>query len=249
MKKKVIYLILTLTLLMTLQSKINADNFEYNNGDLKIRIDGNFSDWNSFPETIISQWNPTDKVNQRIAYKYGRLVSDSDNIYFYIRMAEAGSNTWMVPAVYLLKVGTTTFALQLANQNGDSVSIDSNSIPIDSIKEYKLRAQTQGGSSKTISTSDSVIQDANAKAIIKRTSNSSSDNQTGFTDEMEVRIPFKDLGHTNSNMSQIITLQNYSLGNQALSTSGGSTGPFLLTVLGGGIAIIGALTYRKKLKN
>jgi hypothetical protein len=47
---------------------------------------------------------------------------------------------------------------------------------------------------------------------------------------MEVRIPFKDLGLTNSNMSQIITLQNYSLGNQVLSTSGGSKGPFVLTI-------------------
>ena len=66
---------------------------------------------------------------------------------------------------------------------------------------------------------------------------------------MEVRIPFKDLGLTDSNMNQIITLQNYSLGNQVLSTSGGSTGPFVLTILGIFIAIIEALTYRKWQKN
>jgi hypothetical protein len=217
-----------------------------NNGALNILIDGDFSDWNSFPKTVISQYNPTDTSGQRNAYKYGSLIADNENIYFYIRMTEAGSNTYIVPASYLLKVGTTTFALQIADKSGASMQFDSQTLAVGEKEFYRLRAQTQGGSSTTISSSDAPINDPDVKVAVSRTPNSSNDNLTGFTDEMEVKIPFKDLGLTNNNISQVITLQNYSLGSQVLSTSGGSTGPFLLSVIGFIVVIIGGIAYKKK---
>jgi uncharacterized protein (TIGR04145 family) len=245
-KKISVLMCCALMLFLSLNGKVAmADDVEATNttGAVTIKIDGDFSDWSDLPKTVVSSWNPpeSDENATRTAYKHESLVADANNIYLYVRMTEAGGNNTMVAASYLLTVGTNTYRFQLANLAGENVSFTKTSLAVGQTQEYKLRAQLASGTSSTLTSSDAVMQDSNVKAFVTRTANVASDNPDGYTDEMELCIPFSALGITGTNTGQVITERNDSIGNQTLSTSGGSTGPVVLAGIGFGVAILGVV--------
>ncbi len=212
---------------------VSASSSSYN-----IVIDGDMSDWQDKPKTVIT---PYDSIynNHEVS-----LLSDGTNIYFYIQMAKAGGNNTMITSEYLLDIGDVEFAINISDRNNpySGLVINNDTMKIGESISVGLAAQLRKGTSTTIPSSYTVLNDSNAKGAITRTPNGDS-----FVDEMEVQIPISSLGIENST-SQTITLSNPSLGPQQASISGGSTGPIILVIVASLFALFGIVYGTKKLK-
>lgn len=204
--------------------------------DYNIAIDGNMSDWTDKPKTTIT---PYDSVynNHEVS-----IVSDSDNIYFYVQMAKKGDNNTMITAEYLLDIGGVKFAILMPDVNNpySGLAITKDTLKIGESKTVAVAAQVRSGESSTLTSNYTVLNDPGVQAIITRMPNENS-----FVDEMEVKIPFSSLG-LESTTSQTITLANPNLGTQAATVSGGSTGAVLLVFAA---IILAAFGYATRTNN
>lgn len=204
--------------------------------DYNIVIDGDMSDWQDKPKTVIT---PYDSIynNHEVS-----LLSDDNNIYFYVQMAKAGGNNTMITSEYILDIGDIEFAILMPDINNpySGLPITNDTLKIGESMPVGVAAQLRRGSSSSISSQYTVLSDSNVKAYITRTPNNDS-----FVDEMEVQIPFNILGIEDST-SQTISLSNPNLGTQNATTSGGSTGPIVLTIVA---ILLATLGYIYKVKN
>lgn len=228
---KKITLILCFIIVSIIPLTVSASSRDYN-----IAIDGNMSDWQDKPKTVIT---PYDSIynNHEVS-----LLSDDSNVYFYVQMAKAGGNNTMITSEYILDIGDTEFAILMPDINNpySGLPITNDTLKIGESMAIGVAAQLRKGSSTIIPSQYTVLNDANVKAYITRTPNDDS-----FVDEMEIQIPFSTLGIENST-SQTISLSNPNLGTQEATISGGSTGPIVLAVVA---LFLAGLGYMYKVKN
>lgn len=228
LKKIVIAIIVGLISIVPFTASASSNNYN-------IVIDGNMSDWQDKPKTIIT---PYDSIynNHEVS-----LLSDGTNIYFYVQMAKAGDNNKMITSEYLLDIGGVEFAILMPDINNpySGLVINNDTIKIGESISVGLAAQLRKGISTKIPSSYTVLKNSNAKAAITRTPHGKS-----FVDEMEVQIPISSLGIENSK-NQTITLSNPNLGTQHASTSGGSTGPIIMVIIACLLVLFGFI-YRVK---
>lgn len=228
---KKITIILCFMMVSIIPLSVSASFRDYN-----IVIDGDMSDWQDKPKTVIT---PYDSIynNHEVS-----LLSDDNNIYFYVQMAKAGGNNTMITSEYILDIGDIEFAILMPDINNpySGLPITNDTLKIGESMPVGVAAQLRRGSSSSISSQYTVLSDSNVKAYITRTPNNDS-----FVDEMEVQIPFNILGIEDST-SQTISLSNPNLGTQNATTSGGSTGPIVLTIVA---ILLATLGYIYKVKN
>jgi hypothetical protein len=195
--------------------------------DYGIKIDGNFSDWADKKKTDIQSNDDTYNI------KHEALLADGKNIYFYLNMSPNHGNGYknLQPAGYELRVGDKLFWLTIQ----DPYNLQINEKRAVKIWAYE-QDNTGGGVNEIL---------PNAKAYISRVRNNDDPTiNNGSTDKMEFEIPFSDLKAV-STTSQKVTMHNGNLGNQTLTTEGGSTGPVILAISGLAIAMFGIIKIPK----
>lgn len=186
-----------------------------------ITIDGQFSDWQDKPKTQISfEW---DNFN----IKEGSLLADTTNIYFYLKMSDKGSGyTDLQPADYRLKIAGKLYYITFT----DLITGD-----VGTIKEIGISAW---------SPDDNKLYDLpNAKIVEARQPVGQ-----GYSDFVEFSIPYGDLGLDSSIVNEIsVEISNpNNLGSQTITTTGGSTGPFIIAGVGLVMAAGGLWVMKKK---
>lgn len=188
---------------------------------LGITIDGSFDDWTDKPKTQIS--SPGDDFN----IKEGSLLADTTNIYFFLNMSESGTGYIdLQPAGYKLIIGGKVYYLTFSNVINDNSTTS---------KEIDVTAwcETDG---KNYSL-------PNAKIIEVRKPVGS-----GHSDMVEFSIPYGDLGLDSTIVNEIsVEISNPNLGTQVITTTGGSTGPYVIAGVGLVMAI-GTLYFVKHKK-
>lgn len=150
------------------------------------------------------------------------LLADRKNIYYYITMSLSGKDNYpMQVNDYELIVGNVRSVIYIK---------EADNIPANGSKKVLLQNTSHG---KNLTHSPAIIHRyvKNGKEYAK----------------MECRIPFSDLG-LSPTTEQKITMYTPLLGNQTVTTEGGSTGPIILAVIGlviASLAVFG-ITKRKK---
>lgn len=189
-----------------------------------ITIDGNFSDWSD--KTMTSLKETGDDYN----IKKACLLADNDNVYFYLNMSpeHGGGYSTLQPSGYELKVGSKTYWLTWQGVSGLSDG------QTKSFTIYAYESDSTGGNvNKTLT---------QAQAVVHRYKTAN-----GHNDIMEASIPLSEL-KVSGTTSQSISIANTNLGTQTLTTTGGSTGPILISSVGFLMAIAGVVTYQKRKK-
>lgn len=204
-----------------LSTSTNHNNQE---GNLGITIDGNFDDWADKTKHAMKISNDDDNI------KYASLLTDQNNIYFYILMSPklSGGYTNFQPDGYQLKVGGKVFYLSFNNHSTVQLDLD----------------QKQGVP-LNIYSSDGVNNNLIGQAYVARHTldQKMGDGTTvkGSSYIMECAVPFSSLGGISNTSGQTITLANPNLWDGTIEASGGSTGPIILASAGFIIAIAGAI--------
>lgn len=176
-----------------------------------IAIDGDFSDWSSLPVTELSF---SYENGQNI--KYASLVTDEANLYFYLNMAPEGHNYHnLQPSGHKLTIGNKVFWMTF---NGTFSSEDLS--VVGQTKDVQVNFWAEDNS-------------VNVTIPGKLTRVKTDFSDTSYSDEVEVAIPFEQL-QVEATSSQTITYSNSNLGEQTITVTGGSTGPWLLA----GIAVV-----------
>lgn len=189
--------------------------------DFGIVIDGAFSDWADKPITKLTTSGDDFNV------KEGSLLADTKNIYFYLNMSESGVGYHdLQPAGYKLVIAGKTYWLTFSNTLASNDAI---------------------GTSKKISVSawreDNGQNYSIPNGLIMETRQAVGD---GYSDMIEFSIPYGDLGLDSTIVDEIsLVISNKNLGDQEISTTGGSTGPFIIAGVGFLLGI-GAWYLRKK---
>ncbi|WP_349733738.1 Firmicu-CTERM sorting domain-containing protein [Enterococcus asini] len=187
-----------------------------------ITIDGNFDDWADKPKTEIT--SPGDDFN----IKEGALLADTTNIYFYLSMSAKGVGyNNLQTAGYKLVIAGKTYYLTFSNEIGSGS---------ETTKEIGVSAWCEdNGQNYSL---------PNAKII--ETRNPVGD---GYSDMVEFSIPYGDLGLDSEIVNEIaLEISNPNLGSQTITTTGGSTGPYLLAGVGLVAAVGGILLVKKRAK-
>lgn len=195
--------------------------------DFGIKIDGNFSDWSDKKKTDIQSNNDVYNIKQEV------LLADGRNIYFYLDMSPKKGNGYnnLQPTGYQLRVGDKLFWLTIQ---------DTYNLQINEKRAVKIYAYEQDSTGSGV---DEIL--PNAKAYITKVNiEADSGVKNGSTQKLEFEIPFSDLKAV-STTSQKVTMHNDNLGNQTLTTEGGSTGPIVLAISGLAIACFGIIKIPK----
>lgn len=200
-------------------------------GNLGITIDGKFSDWDDKTKFAMKINGDDDNI------KYASLLTDDNYIYFYIRMNPVlyGGYTDLQSSGYDLTVGGVTYNLNFGNhysgKPGDNGPIN---LPVEVYQATHNYDNKNAGEMAA----------ASEKITQKMGDGSKVD---GWGTVLEVRIPFSALKYSSKTSGQVITLANRNLWSGEITASGGSTGPFVLALIGFGVAVAALLlTWKKK---
>lgn len=217
MKKKYYQFILSVLAVVSvfLPSNVHADN-KYG-----IVIDGKFNEWSSLPTTKLSF---SYENGQNI--KYASLVTDDTNLYFYLNMAPEGHNYHnLQPSGHKLTIGNKVFWMTFNNTfPSEDLSV------IGQTKDVQVNFWAEDNS-------------VNVTVPGKLTRVKTDFSDTSYSDEVEVSIPFEQL-QVEATSSQTITYSNSNLGEQTITVTGGSTGPWILA--GVAVAIAGYALWKFK---
>lgn len=189
--------------------------------DFGITIDGYFDDWADKPKTQIT--SPGDDFN----IKEGTLLADSTNVYFYLSMSANGIGyNNLQTAGYKLVIAGKTYYLTFSNEIGGGT---------ETTKEIGVSAWCEdNGQNYSL---------PNAKIIESR--NPVGD---GYSDMVEFSIPYGDLGLDSTIVNEIaLEISNPNLGSQTITTTGGSTGPYLIAGIGL-VAAVASIFFMKRAK-
>lgn len=193
-------------------------------GNLGITIDGNFDDWADKTKHAMQISGDDDNI------KYASLLTDQNNIYFYILMSPklSGGYTNFQPDGYQLKVGGKMFYLSFNNHSTVKLEMDhKQSVPLNIYSSDGVNNNLIGQAYVARQTLDQKMGDG---TTVK-----------GSSYIMECAVPFSSLGGISSTSGQTITLANPTLWDGTIEASGGSTGPIVLASAGFVIAIAGAI--------
>ena len=176
-----------------------------------IVIDGAFSDWSGLPMTELSF---SYENGQNI--KHASLVTDEANLYFYLNMAPEGHNYHnLQPSGHKLTIGNKVFWMTFNNTfPSEDLSV------IGQTKDVQVNFWAEDNS-------------VNVTIPGKLTRVKTDFSDTSYSDEVEVAISFEQL-KVEATSSQTITYSNANLGEQTITVTGGSTGPWILA----GIAVV-----------
>ncbi|NLR10332.1 MULTISPECIES: Firmicu-CTERM sorting domain-containing protein [Lactobacillaceae] len=193
-------------------------------GNLGITIDGNFDDWADKTTHAMKISGDDDNI------KYASLLTDNDNIYFYVLMSPKlqGGYTNFQPDGYQLDVGGKTFYLSFNNHT--TVNID-----VNQKQAVPLNIYSSDG------TNNNLI--GHAYVARQYLDQKMGDGTTvrGSSYVFECAVPFKSLNGISNTTGQTIKLSNPNLWDGSIEAAGGSTGPIVLASAGFVIAIFGAL--------
>lgn len=193
-------------------------------GNLGITIDGNFDDWADKTKHAMKITGDDDNI------KYASLLTDNDNIYFYVLMSPKlkGGYTNFQPDGYQLDVGGKTFYLSFNNHR--TVTID-----VNQKQAVPLNIYSSDG------TNNNLI--GHAYVAHQYLDQKMGDGTTvqGSSYVFECAVPFKSLNGISNTTGQTIKLSNPNLWNGSIEAAGGSTGPIVLASAGFIIAIAGAI--------
>lgn len=221
-------MILSLIFIISIKTSVFADtNTNNNNNNLNIVIDGKFGDWQDKPITDLTTNGDSYNI------KKASLLADDKYIYFYLDMAStngSGYNTLQTSG-YLLQLAGHSFWLTFsqtfpsdANNIGNSKNITVTAWDKTDSKNYQL------GSTNAIETRLKV--------------------NNSYSDAVEMAIPYSDLGLDSTIQDSIsITIHNDNLGSQTITTTGGSTGPIFIIVIGLCISLLALIKYKKHQNN
>ncbi|MFV0559305.1 MAG: Firmicu-CTERM sorting domain-containing protein [Enterococcus sp.] len=217
---RIVSLVLFFLVVFATPKTTYADSNEFG-----ITIDGAFDDWDDKPMTTIT--SNGDNFN----IKKGSLLADTTDVYFYLNMSETGIGyNNLQTANYELVIAGKTYYLTFANtiSSGDSVGTS---------KEISVSAWS--------SSDNQNYSLPNAKIIETRRAVGD-----GYSDTVEFSIPYGDLGLDNTIVNEIsLTIKNTNLGEQTISTTGGSTGPYIIAGVGFVMAVgVLFITKRRKIK-
>ncbi|WP_407888136.1 Firmicu-CTERM sorting domain-containing protein [Levilactobacillus sp. N40-8-2] len=192
-------------------------------GNLGITIDGNFDDWADKTKHPMKITGDDDNI------KYASLLTDHDNIYFYILMSPklSGGYTNFQPSGYQLEVGGKTFYLSF--NNNQTVNLDVNQKQSVSLNIYSDSANTNLLGHAYV-----------ARQYLDQKMGDGSTVQ-GSSYVLECAVPYASLTGISDTSGQTITLANPNLWSGTIEASGGSTGPIVLASAGFVIAIAGAI--------
>lgn len=227
MKKIGALLIIILGIMTSTTQTVSASTTQSdNNNDFGIVIDGQFDDWSDKPITQLS----TNGDNYDI--KQASLLADSKYIYFYLDMASynsSGYNTLQTSG-YEVDIQGQQIWLTFGN------TISGGNEKINTTQNINVTGWNQ--------TNNANYNMSGTKAIETRVPTKNS-----YSDKVEMAIPYVDLGLA-ANIDQTITInvKNGNLGTQTITTTGGSTGPIVLSGIGVVTAIAGFIMYQRKRK-
>lgn len=187
-----------------------------------ITIDGKFDDWKNQP---VEKWT-TDKFT----YHDVGFVADDQYVYVYVSMApkNPGNYKVMQPSGYQISINNHTYDLTLHLYD----------------KLWSLQPGEGGRFSADVwdraKNRDTSLDNAGYLLREKETDGRGND-------VMEVAIPISTFGD-DLNQSSTFTLKNPNLGQTEITTSGASTGPYILAGIGAFLAAGGLLIYRRREK-
>lgn len=199
-----------------------------------IVIDGKFDDWESYPHTLVTNWNmPQDQRTEQNCRKLG-LTYDEENIYFHVKMISGWEDRFNGNQ-YTLTVESDSIELFIFHKDGTP-------IPHFSLGEgvYDLDVYYKNGTSGV--TDFTYIPGAQAIVTVEK----------GKPDEAEVRVSFRAFeeifGKKYEDVKEV-KIENPNIFDHGISSAGSSTGAILGVVVC--VASVGAGSYiygRKKLK-
>lgn len=202
--KKWIYLgVLLLGIL--LPSSVKADHYG-------IVIDGNFSDWATQPKTKLSFAYNNNNVNKQIA-----VLRDDQYLYLYLDMDPDGKGH-----NYRFQGSGWTLS---SGRNSTTLSINTNKQP--SVGQMATVTSVWAWSNGTDPDGlfmNQQITGATGVVVTQQV-------RGNFRDQAEIRIPLAGF-IKQPNLVKELTIRNSNLGEQAVTVSGGSTGPFLIASAG-----------------
>lgn len=222
-------MILSLIFIISIKTSVFADtNTNSNNNNFNIVIDGKFGDWQDKPITDLTTNGDSYNI------KKASLLADDKYIYFYLDMAStngSGYNTLQTSG-YLLQLAGHSFSLTFSQTFPNDANNIGNS---KNITVSAWEANNPNLSDHLIST--------NAIETRLKVNNS-------YSDAVEMAIPYSDLGLDSTIQDSIsITIHNDNLGSQTITTTGGSTGPIFIIVIGLCISLLALIKYKKHQNN
>ncbi|MFC5188799.1 Firmicu-CTERM sorting domain-containing protein [Pediococcus cellicola] len=206
------------------------------NGNLNIKIDGNFDDWKDITKSDMKINGDDDNI------KPAALVANDKNVYFYVSMEPklaGGYNTFQGNG-YELNVGGHTYYVTLNDHHDLSLAVGET-------KLVDVGIYSAENGNKTVT---------NGCAVTRRNltqKNGDGSDYAGTSYVWEVAVPFKDLGNISNTADQDITLSDSELWSGKLTSTSGSTGPVVLAGIGFLFALVSVLKFsgidKKILKN
>ncbi len=193
-----------------------------------IIIDGHFDDWNDIPKTDIAE--PGDNYN----IKRGAMVSDGTDLYIFIQMDYTVNYAYnqLQTDGYELTVGNMTYSIQLVSPGKNNFANTMKQVGDTEQLNFNLYNETTG---------KNAVLTAGMAGVMPTT-------KGGTSDAMELKIPLSAIESSNQS-GQTITLVNHNLGDQTLTVTGGSTGPWWLAAGGLAIATIGVFKFIPRRRN
>ncbi len=196
-----------------------------------IVIDGTFADWDSYPHTLVTNWNmPQEQRTENNCRKLG-LTHDSENIYFHVRMIP-GWNDRFNGNQYTMTVAG--YAIELFIFQKDGATLPDYSLG-DGI--YDLSVYYKDGTTGT--TDFTYIAKAEAKLAVKQ----------GSPDEVEVKIPiamFERIFGVKFEDIKEVKIENPNLFDHGISSAGSSSGAILGVTISIASVGIGSYVYSRK---
>ena len=187
-----------------------------------ITIDGKFDDWKNQP---VEKW-----TTDQFTYHDVGFVADDQYVYVYVSMApkNPGNYKVMQPSGYQISINNHTYDLTLHLND----------------KLWSLQPGEGGRFSADVwnRTKNRDTSLNNAGYLLREKEADGRGN-----DVMEVAIPISTFGD-DLNQSSTFTLKNPNLGQKEITTSGASTGPFILAGIGALLAAGGLVLYRRREK-
>lgn len=196
-----------------------------------IVIDGAFEDWESYPHTLVTNWNmPQEQRTENNCRKLG-LTYDSENIYFHIRMIP-GWNDRFNGNQYTLTVAGYAVELFMFQKDGSPLPDYSLGNGI-----YDLSVYYKNGTTGT--TDLTYIAKAEAKLTVK----------CGCPDEVEVKIPidvYERIFDVKLEDIKEVKIENPNLFDHGISSAGSSSGAILGVTICLASVGIGSYVYSRK---